>query len=194
MANVGEGSVLLPLPDNETRDAACVGSVPEESRGLLNSVGINASLSGAPLRCDPEAVPLRGGAGYATCTLPDGEEAIAGANYLAILEVALDYLYRSAASAELSIIRRPGGAAPSVAERDAHPGYVHGQPRCTYCTANPNDPACEDLPPEAAAAIEEGAVYACACSQEECLERRRGGDPCLFGASWCPGSNYCCAD
>ncbi len=189
LRNVGRGTVLLPLSaDAATRNAACAGSVARE---LRNRVGVNVSLSGVQLQCDPNPVLLQGGEGYTTCKLVD--KAVSGSNYLGILTISLDYLYRESMSAHFSILRRAPGLDdnPTVEERGAHPGYVHGEPRCDYCSRHRNAPECRDWPSAANAT----AIFTCACGEEECLKKARlpnGDVRCVYGKSWCPGSNYCC--
>jgi len=187
--NKGGGAVLMPVPaENATRDEACAGAVARE---LRDKVGVNATLSGRQLRCDPDPVLLQGGEGYTTCVLDEGKGSVGG-NYLGVLSVRLDYLYREGASASFTIQRRaPGAGEPSVAERDAHPGYVNGEPRCDYCSAHRSAPECKDWP----AAANKSASFTCACGQAECLKKAKlqdGDVRCVYGASWCPGSNYCC--
>ncbi len=191
--NVGQGSVLMPAPEeNTTMAAACAGVI---ERDQLNRVGVNATLSGRRLVCDPNPVLLQRSEGYTTCVLPPGQDSqgLAGSNYLGVLIISLDYLYRDATSASFDILRRAPNAYddPTVAERDAHPGYINGEERCTYCERNPSDPGCKDWPKEA----QQVSGWACACSQDECLARYRnktGAIQCVYGATWCPGSNYCC--
>jgi len=191
--NVGQGSVLMPTPEeDEARDAACAGVIPPEQ---LNRVGVNATLSGHQLACDPNPVPLQRSEGYTTCVLPPGQDSkgLTGSNYLAVLLVKLNYLYRNSVSAPFDILRRAPNAYddPTIVERDQHPGYLKGKERCTYCASNPSDPGCSDWPKDA----KKASGWACTCSQEECLDRYRnktGAIQCVYRSTWCPGSNYCC--
>ena len=190
IANVGSGRVLMPTPESkDERHAACTGSIPSEK---LNRVEFNASLGILNLTCTPNPVMLRNDEGYTTCTINADEiENLNAPNYLGILNVRLGYLYKDTISTDYTILRlnpELDWDDRTVPERDEHPGYVNGEPRCDYCSRNRNDPACAGWPSDA----NDTAIFTCACSEKTCLQKVSEGR-CVFGASWCPGTNYCCA-
>ncbi len=207
--NVGGGSVTsIPPPTREDAVAACNFRVPE---GLRNTVSLSARLGNLTLECTPDPLVLTNDRAYASCVLPYNTETPLNApNYLSTLQVRLRYFYRESAAREVRIVRRPGlELEPTVRERDEHPGYVEGVPRCEFCARNPRDPRCEDWPhdesfsycdlnridPRCRNASESppptAADFACQCSLREC-QRLTSDGLCVFGQSWCPGTSYCC--
>lgn len=202
--NVGAGAVLRPRHSTtivdgvatlgetnisaEERIAACNQNIPPE---VLNTVGIHADLSGSPLICQPNVVQLRGGEGFTRCILPEEESlSLTGPNYHGILNVQLDYLYTESIATDVTILRQPvvttAGSAPS-----SNPALVGegagARPRCEFCSANRNADACAGW----TGSMNSSIIYACTCSQEECFSRT-GEDACVYGRTWCPGTNYCC--
>lgn len=184
--NVGTGTVLRGDATEEELVTACALRTPAEEAAM---VSISAELSGIPLACEPALIPLRDDAGFTTCVLPAEDlAAIQAFNYQGVFTARLGYVYRDSVSGYVSIERR----SPIVSGRDAlgdpeeNPGLVHGQPRCEYCSLNPDARECEGWPDEAVAGL-----FSCACSESECQKRYRDGE-CVYGQTWCPGTNYCC--
>jgi hypothetical protein len=187
--NLGTGAVLAATPDREQLASYCAMDIPDEE---LNAVRVEAKLSRLNLTCNPAVVVLRDGEGYTTCTLlPEDGMVIDAPNYVGALKVTLDYLYREAAAVDLSIIRRPEGfleGSFTNLERDAHPGFVNGESRCEFCSRTPDAKECAGWPEEAAPG-----TYSCSCNERQCLSGARD-DPatCVYGSTWCAGTNYCC--
>ncbi len=188
--NVGTGTVLMPPPTTrEEQVAACALRVPKEKLGM---VFVNATLSNLSLECSPNPLLLRDDKGYTSCTLPKEQVgAVATANYLSTFTATVGYLYRDGIAADIVIERLPEtlrSEDATYAERDQTPGYVNGIPRCEYCSGgNRNDPACAGWPAD----VNQTALFSCTCGEKECLKKSKDGK-CVFGGSWCPGTNYCC--
>ncbi len=191
LQNVGDGTVLMPGPDSRRElDEACALRVPPER---LNKVAVSASLSGLNLTCTPSEAILRDDKAFFSCVLPPGEVPLEMPNYLATLVVKARYLYQSRLSVDVAITRRPEGVAstdPTFRERDLDPGYIDGFPRCEFCSRSPGDSRC-DWPEKTRGLVRDGASFGCTCGQEECLRLAPSGK-CVYGSSWCPGTNQCC--
>jgi len=187
--NVGGGAVL-PLP--ETKDAVLESCTQRTALDQMNGVIVNATLSNLQLECSPNPVMLRDEEGFTLCSLPvSAQEKLATPNYLATFTVQLNYLYRNAISQDVEIQRRSPLVYPTnltYPERDENPGYINGVPRCDYCSQNKNAAGCDGWPTN----VDEAAVFSCVCSEKECLKKTADGK-CVYGHTWCPGTNFCCA-
>lgn len=190
--NVGDGSVLRSATDDPKALAAACSLASTDG---ADTVSIQAELSGLNLTCSPDPIPLRDDEGFTTCVLDPGSVKIDAPNYLATLRITLGYVYRAGTAVEVGIIRRPGvlndRTTATYPERDKDPGYVNGEVRCAYCSRSPDDPACSDMPAAAKALAKAGSVFTCGCSAQECLTLAPDGK-CVYGNSWCPGTNQCC--
>ncbi len=186
--NLGTGRVLQPIPDAYSeRLAVCGGHITTEN---LNKIEINATLSGIQLDCQPWPIELRDDKGYTTCVVPPSEtSALSPSNYLGALKLTLSYMYQDSTSADISILRR-GYVGDwddyTIPERDDHPGFIEGEAKCEYCQRNPSDSRC-DWPDN----VNQSRYFQCVCGKEECRDKAPDGE-CIFGTTWCPGSNYCC--
>lgn len=194
IANVGPGSVLMASVNNTQQlITAC-------SQGVTRhpSVMVNATLSNLQLQCQPNPVPLQENTGYTTCTLPaSASGTLAAPNYLAAFRAELDYVYSDSTSTNVEIQRAAGGVHPGSyagSNTNSDPSIINGVTRCEYCSGNKNDPSCSDWPSDA----NQTASFSCACGEQDCLTRiqtdKGRGAPltCVYGAAWCPGTNFCC--
>jgi hypothetical protein len=187
--NIGRGTVLMPWPkDAAERKAGCALNV---ASSLLNGVMVNATLSGLNLSCSPNPLILQDDEGYTRCVLPFSQEmALSAPNYLATFTATLRYLYRESISADISIIRTAGAVVPenfTIPERDASAGFINGLSRCEYCSDNRDDSRCSGFGSAA-----QNASFACICGASECA-RKVGKGLCVYGQTFCQGTNYCCA-
>ncbi len=186
--NVGDGTIL-PLPESET-DAAKACSL-QAPAGTPVGVRINATLSTLQLDCNPNPVLVRDGEGFTTCVLPaSSRQQLYTPNYLATFTVELAYLYRTAITKDVTIVRTSSALNASdytFPERDQNPGFIDGQTRCEYCSQNHDAAGCDGWPSKANAT----AQFSCSCGEQECLQKVANGN-CVYGQSWCPGTNYCC--
>lgn len=186
--NVGDGAVLT-LP----KEGGDLGSECRRQQGKV-TVNINATLSGVQLDCKPNPVPINDEEGFVRCTMPEsGAGTFAAPNYKGVFSVQLKYLYRTAISKVVTIERDQSTDKPldeksyTFPERDANPGFVNGQSRCEYCNGNRDSAECAGWPNKAST----NGTFSCVCSETECLKKLSDGK-CVFGSTWCPGTNYCC--
>lgn len=180
--NVGGGAVLMPAPaSDKERIAGCAMDIPPEKK---SSIGITVQLSGINLSCDPDPVPLINGEGFTYCVLQPSEKVFIDApNYLGTFRVLMTYLYKESTTADVEINRRPANSGePTDAERQIIEG-----PSCEECTTNPEK--CHW--PDAARNVAKNNTFSCVCSEEECNDKFRAGK-CVYGDSFCAGTNYCC--
>jgi len=102
VGNMGGGTVLASSGGKVTSLTACHS---ELKRDQVDKIEIEAWLSGRKLECKPKQIQLVGGKGYSFCSLTGipVEEA-----YQTVLNVFLDYGYRSSMAKRVEILRLPG--------------------------------------------------------------------------------------
>lgn len=107
------------------------------------SVRLYAKLGGKDLECKPEVPVFHDGKAEAICTLPDEDVLVGTSNYVSILEVFADYVYKVQSSVEVEIDDSLGQYEHITSElscRDFDGSYKNcaafGDGECAYCRSN----------------------------------------------------------
>jgi len=102
--NAGDGLVMTRTENIEIKDI-CSPTTGDRTFNDINNLKIDAWLGGTKLTCNPNPVRVLKDETQATCFLPREDASGVNRNYMSILTVKLDYVYRSFTERKITILR-----------------------------------------------------------------------------------------